>query len=327
MPVVTKPRAGSMAFYPRVKAKSIIPKFGSFDNLVNNKECKPLCFYGVKAGMTHIMAKDAHKGCSTYGQEIAVPVSVLDVPELKVIGARLYKSNKTISGKKTVYEFLTRDNTVQKKIKGKKSKNKVELETFLKKKDEADDLVVFAMLDTKQTSTGQKKPVIVEVPLSGSYDDKINYLKDKYNKTISITDVTPVDTYLDVKSVTIGHGTTGPVKRFGIKIQRPKCQQHQRHVGSIGPWHPAGIMYTVARTGQHGFHNRTTFNKKLVMVDADNTKVNPKGGFKNYGLIKNSFALIAGTIPGPTNRVIVIRPATRNHRATTELADINYIAK
>jgi large subunit ribosomal protein L3 len=253
-----------------------------------------------------------------------LPVSVVETPDLKVVGARLYKHNSLVSGKKAISEFLVFDSYIQKVIKGKKSKQKKELDEFLKLKDSADDLVLIAYLNTKLTTIGQKKPVIVEVPLSGKYDNKINYLKDHFGKTISFKDTFEVNNYLDIKSVTKGHGFTGPVKRFGIKIQRPKHKK-QRVVGSIGPWHPATVMYTVPRAGQHGFHNRVTYNKKLLVIDNDVSKINPKSGFTNYGVVKNNYALVAGSIPGPSKRVVVFRNATRPIRSNTDVTDVQII--
>jgi len=326
MPKKYKPRSGSMAFYPRVKAKSIIPKYKYFINENSKEGVSPLCFFGVKVGMTQVLAKNAHAKSSSYGQEIAVPVSIIETPDLKVVGARLYKENDVVYGKSTIAEFITLDNLLIKKVKGKKSTKKIELDKFLENKDKASDLSLIAYLDEKKTSTGQKKPILFEIPLSGTYDAKIEYLKEKYLKTISFKENFKTDTYLDVKSVTKGHGFTGPVKRFGIKILRPKAQQVQRHVGSISPWNPSTVMYTVPRAGQHGFHNRTTFNKKLLIADND-LKINPKGGFSNYGLIKNDYAVVAGSIPGSVKRVVVIRNATRPNKRKTELTDIRLISK
>ncbi len=328
MPKKYKPREGSMAFYPRVKAKSIIPKFNSYNGVENDLTvCKPISFYGLKVGMMQITAKDAHKNSSSYGHEIVVPVTVVETPELKVVGARFYKKNKPITGKNTVSEYLNFNSLLLKKIKGKKSTKKKDLEDFLKNKEKADDLVLLCYVDTKLTTIGQKKPVLVEIMLSGNFEDKINYFKEKINKTISISEAFEIDTNLDVKSITKGHGFTGPVKRFGIKIQRPKAQQIQRHVGSIGPWHPATIMHTVPRAGQHGFHNRTSFVKKLLMIEKDPNKVNIKSGFKNYGIVKNPFIIIAGSVPGVSKRVLALRKSNRKPRTKLTLTDLNIITK
>jgi len=328
MPKKYKPRAGSMAFYPRVRAKSIIPKFNSYNDFEKDQSvCKPVGYYGLKVGMMQVTAKNAHKNTSSYGHEIVVPVTVIETPDLKVSGARFYKKNKPITGKDTVSEFLIFNNLISKKIKGKKSTKKKEVDDFLKNKDKADDLVLLCYVDTSATTIGQKKPILVEIPLSGKFEDKIAYFKDKLNKTIPISEVFDIDTNLDVKSITKGHGFTGPVKRFGIKIQRPKAQQIQRHVGSIGPWHPATVMHTVPRAGQYGFHNRTSYIKKLLVIDSDVTKVNPKAGFKNYGVVKNTYVLLAGNVPGVSKRVVALRKSIRKPRTKLTLTDVNIINK
>lgn len=86
-------------------------------------------------------------------------------------------------------------------------------------------------------------------------------------------------------------------------------------------------MYTVARAGQYGYHNRTETNKKLVMINSDINKVNRKGGLKNYGLLKNKFILLDGTTPGTTKRVVALRHTFRPQKQKLELTDISYINK
>lgn len=328
MGVQNKPRSGSMSFYPRVRASSIIPKFNSFGGIEKTiKGAKPLCFYAIKAGSTFVMAKNAKKGASSYGQEISVPVTVVETPDLKVIGARFYKGHNVNAGKKAAFEFSHQDTDFKKRVTGKKQNKTTTLEDALKNKDKADSLVLIATVNYKSTGAGQKKPVIVEIPLTGTYDEQIAYLKEKFNKTIAVDEVFKADDYLDVKSITTGYGTTGVVERFNVKVQRRKANKSQRHVGGINPWHPATIMYTVARAGQYGFHNRTETNKKLIMIDSDFNKVNKKGGFKNYGLLKNKFVLIAGSTPGTTKRVVVLRHTFRPQKQKLEITDINYINK
>ena len=75
-------------------------------------------------------------------------------------------------------------------------------------------------------------------------------------------------------------------------------------------------MWTVARPGQHGYHSRTEYNKRIIMMGTDAAKINPKQGFEHYGLVKNDFVLLAGSVPGPVKRLIAlrgnIRPAKQN---------------
>lgn len=54
---------------------------------------------------------------------------------------------------------------------------------------------------------------------------------------------------IDVIGVTRGHGTTGVVKRFGVRRLPRKTHRGLRKVGCIGAWHPASVKWTVARTG------------------------------------------------------------------------------
>jgi large subunit ribosomal protein L3e len=39
-----------------------------------------------------------------------------------------------------------------------------------------------------------------------------------------------------------------------------------RKVGCIGAWHPSRVSFTVARTGQLGYHHRTEMNKKIYRI-------------------------------------------------------------
>lgn len=62
---------------------------------------------------------------------------------------------------------------------------------------------------------------------------------------------------IDVLGVTKAHGVTGVVKRFGVKKLPRKTHRGLRRVGCIGAWHPANVQWTVARTGNYGYHHRT----------------------------------------------------------------------
>jgi large subunit ribosomal protein L3 len=324
-----KPKAGSRAYYPRVRAKSIVPKFNSYGNIsdLNISGCKPLCFYTFKVGMSYVIAKNAKQKASNYAQDMSVPVTVLETPDLKVVGARFYKDYISTIGKKAVFEISNQDKDFKKRIGGNKQKKSVSFDEIIKRKEEANSLNLICLVQASKTGVGQKKPVIVEIPLSGNYEEQINYFKEKFNKTISVDEVFTKDNYLDAKSISIGHGFTGPVKRFGIKVQRPKHQQIQRHVGSISPWHPATVMFTVPRAGQHGFHNRTSFNKKLLIINDDVTKINPKKGFTNYGVVKNKYIIVAGNVPGPSKRIVALRNAIRKQKRKLDISEISYISK
>jgi large subunit ribosomal protein L3 len=78
-------------------------------------------------------------------------------------------------------------------------------------------------------------------------------------------------------------------------------------------------MYTVARQGQRGFHQRTEYNKRiLVMSNSENTElvnINPKGGFKHFGLVEGDYMIVRGTIPGVPKRLIKLRQPIRSKQS------------
>lgn len=120
--------------------------------------------------------------------------------------------------------------------------------------------------------------------------------------------------------VTKGHGVTGVVKRFGVKKLPRKTHRGLRRVGCIGAWHPANVQWTVARTGNYGYHHRTETNKRIyrvgkgsednnAMTEFDLTKKNitPMGGFPHYGVVTNDFVMIRGCCVGTKKRPLVLR--------------------
>ena len=83
-----RPRAGSLAYYPRKRAKDIIPKYQSWPQY----DGQPMLqgFAGYKAGMTHVIMIDDHKKSPTEGKEIMVPVTVIEIPPMTVAAIRVY---------------------------------------------------------------------------------------------------------------------------------------------------------------------------------------------------------------------------------------------
>ena len=80
-------------------------------------------------------------------------------------------------------------------------------------------------------------------------------------------------------------------------------------VACIGAWHPARVSWTVARSGQMGFHHRTEMNKKVYRVgkkggdmhnattefDVTKKDITPMGGFPHYGVVNEDFLMIKVT--------------------------------
>ncbi len=328
-----KPHSGSLAYYPRKRAAKETPSFSTFP-AVKSEEAKPMNFLGYKAGMVHLIAKDLHEKSTSYNQDVIVPTTAIECPPLKVYGIRAY--GKTPYGARSIGDviadktdkILTRKiNSFKKKSKkkgkkeekgGKESKevkkeeNKVESEKKFSisdlegKKESISYLRLLVHTQPGLTGIGKKRPDLSEISLAGNLDSQIELAKQKLGNEIRVSEIFEKPGFVDVKAVDKGKGFQGPVKRFGVKIQRPKAKK-QRIVGSIGPWNPSTVMWTVARAGQMGYQSRTEYNKRIIAIDEDVSYVNPSEGFKNYGEIKNEFILLAGSVPGPAKRAIALR--------------------
>ena len=61
-----------------------------------------------------------------------------------------------------------------------------------------------------------------------------------------------------------------------------------------------------------GFNYRTDYNKRVLKIGTPSEAINPKSGFKNYGIIKNSFMMVDGSITGPSKRMVRIRKSVTN---------------
>jgi large subunit ribosomal protein L3 len=98
-------------------------------------------------------------------------------------------------------------------------------------------------------------------------------------------------------------------------------------IGTAGSWHPNWIQTTVPQAGQMGYHQRTEFNKRVLKIGENGEEITPAGGFPHYGVVKNSYVLLHGSIPGPTKRLISMRDAIRYQRGVEfEKAEISYIS-
>ncbi len=323
---VSKPKAGSLAYYPRKRAKSITAKFNTFKKI---KELKVLNFYGYKAGMLHLMAVNKHKSSPLLNQKVAIPATVIEFPPVTVFGVRLYKKKGIATD--VLKEFLFYDKADKNisrritganraKVKGDALKNAIDF--FNANKSEVVEVKLIGHTNPKLTTIGKKKPEVVELSLSGNPEEGFDYFKGKLGQNLELSDVFKENDFLDARAVTIGKGFQGTIKRFGVKRRSHKAEKGQRKVGSVGPWHPPLIMWTSPRPGQMGFHTRTQFNLKLLKI-AKPEEVKHSAGWEGYGVIKNNSAIIAGSVPGPIKRLITFRDAERPFKDIKQ--DINGI--
>jgi large subunit ribosomal protein L3 len=306
-------RSGSLQFYPRVRAKKIIPSVNWKPVGTGGNGLKG--FIGYKVGMVSVFAKDNTEDSLTKGKRISIPATVLECPKMKVYSIRFYKNKKV---KKDI--VVSNDKLLKKTLKV--SKNLKELG----EESDFDEVRVIAYSLTKNTSIGKKKTDMIELALGGSNEEKLKWIKENLKNEISVRDIFR-EGLVDVRAVTKGYGSQGPVKRFGIALKASKAEKGQRRPGSLAPWHPARVTFRAPQMGQTGFHNRMAYNNLIIQVgDAAESDINPAEGFHQYGKIKNDFIVIAGSLPGPKKRGLVltspIRPTKKQFKRKYEVLEL-----
>jgi large subunit ribosomal protein L3 len=132
---------------------------------------------------------------------------------------------------------------------------------------------------------------------------------EKGLKELKINDIFREGQFVDVIAVTKGKGFGGVVKRYGVRIRGRKDEKHHRQIGVIGTKGVARVLYSIPQPGQLGYHRRTEFNKQILRISDEN--INPAGGFVGYGIVKNTWCLLLGSVPGPKKRPILLRYAIR----------------
>jgi len=297
-------RHGSLQFYPRVRAKKILPRVNW--KTISKQGKGLLGFIGYKVGMASAYVKDNTANSLTKGQRIAIPVTVIECPTIKILSVRFYKNKKVIG------EVLNQN--IDKEI-----KRKIKLPKEVKKKledyNDFDNVRVVVYSQVKKTGI-KKRPDISEIGLVGSNDEKLSFIKEKLNKEISVKDILNEEFLkqglVDLRGVTKGRGTQGPTKRFGLSLRDHKSEKGVRGPGSGGPWHPARVEFTQPMAGQTGYFSRVTYNSDIIAVKNNAEKdINPKKGFKKFGKIRGDYLIVYGSVQGPVKRPLLITSALR----------------
>ena len=295
-----------MQFHPRKRAKSIKPRLRSWGK---TQGVKLLAFAGFKAGMTHAFMMDT-RNTETKGKEVMTACTVIETPPLFCHAIRAYKNTPyglKISAQITVEKT---DKNISRLLKKQKKTKAPDLDLL---KDADEIRLVLHTQPIKVNAIPSKKPRLLEVPISGSIEEQLNYAKEHFGKEINVTDVLSPSQYVDVQAVTKGKGMQGPVKRFGVKIRKRKHRVAKgRHIGTLGDRGTQTPWYT-PMAGQMGYHQRCDQNK--IILDVSDKPVTSKGGMVNYGEIKNQYVLIKGSIPGPRRRLVSLRAALRKPEA------------
>jgi large subunit ribosomal protein L3 len=325
MPRTRSPKRGSLSYSPRKRAKnpngrvSYWPKIEGEPQLVG--------FAGYKAGMTHLFYIEDRDRVPEYGQEIKSAVTVIDTPPMLICAIRAYDKNQ--DGLQAVTEawMTNQPRDLHRRINFTTDpKTQEKLQKIEDTIDEIEEIRVLVATQPRDTGIDKKTPDIMEIPVSGgTREEQFNFAKELLGKTVSVGDVFKPGEGVDIIGITKGKGFQGPVKRWGVRILSRKSRGTKRGVASIGPWVPRGVMPQVPRPGQMGYHNRTEYNKRIMLMGSDSERINPLSGFKRYGVVDGDYMLLQGSVIGPPKRLVKIRKAVRNPKFPEEEPQITYL--
>ena len=312
------PRRGSLAVRPRGRHGTLNARVRTWPS-IKSDEPKLLGFMAFKVGSMNVLTVDNREKSSTFGKPIFNHSTVVSCAPITIVGVRSYQSS--VDGLKVFSEVYAKK--LSKEILRKQKLNS-NTDANIKKIQDNIELITkvsaIVSVPPKQAGLSQIKPYLFEIGVGGgSIDTQFEYLINQLGSTISATDIFQSGMLVDVLGITKGKGWQGPVKRFGIKKKQHKSRKTVREVGTVGAWSPQNIMYTVPRAGQMGFHQRTEFNKKVLLIaNEEQQSVNPDGGFLHFGIIPGDYMILKGSLPGPVKRPVIVRYPVRS-KSTAKL--------
>lgn len=332
------PRHGSLGFLPRKRCKHHRGRIRSFPKNDPSKKPHLTAFIGYKAGVTHIVREVEKPGSRSNNREKIEMVTIIETPPMVGIGLVGYKETpKGLKAVTTVWSKFISDEAKRRYYKNwyKSTKNAFAryheqlTDEALKKqinriKNHCSVVRLIAHSQTQKLRKGFKKAHIMEIQINGgTIQEQVEFGVNLFEKEVPVDSVFSSDEFIDTIGVTKGKGYEGVVHRWGVTKLPRKTHRGLRKVACIGAWHPARVSFTVARSGQNGYHHRTESNKRIyrigqaaskgwnAMTEEDPTKKNitPIGGFPHYGVVNNEYLMIKGCVVGPKKRVITLRKA------------------
>jgi large subunit ribosomal protein L3 len=270
--------------------------------------------------MTYIFTIEDRKRSPNFGKEVMRAATVLETPPILVCGIRTY--GKTPYGLQNLTEAWMKEPPASLDrllVLPESFDTDAMLEKVQASLENTSIIRVITATQPNQTSLSKKKPETCEVQIDGgTLEQQFEYAKQLLGKTVTPEEVFKDGQYIDIAGVTVGKGYQGPVKRWGVTCLQHKGRKTKRGIATLGPWNPHHLMYSVARAGQMGYHQRIEYNKRILKIGKDGKEVTVKGGFVRFGEINGPYMIIEGSIPGTEKRQIRLRvPA----RPPTEVPD------
>ena len=319
-----RPRRGSLAYSPRVRASRPVPRIRSWSR--SPKAPVVEGFAGYKVGMSHAFIVDYRKRSTTANQELAVPVTVVEVPPLHVAGARIYQRNPY--GMHVMAEVWGENGSPEltRRIPEHPASPASQLESFKSAEGSEVRLIVYSQPHLI-SGIPSKSPQLFEVRVGGDgFADRRQQALGLLGKDLRADELTKEGEFVDVLGVTKGFGFQGHIQRWGVKLQPRKNSKHRRMIGTLGPHNPSFVSYRIPQAGQTGYHRRTQFNMRVLKVVPDPRKdpITPAGGFPHYGDVRSSCIILHGSLPGPAKRLLRFRTPIRSRVGAVEKVELRY---
>jgi large subunit ribosomal protein L3 len=322
-----------MAFSPRKRASR---HFGSVNAWPQTDETDVRIqgFAGWKAGMTHVFARDMNPRSTSAGQEIRIPVTVVECPQMRILAVRGYKM--TPYGKQAAGEAWVDSKTIEdafpevfKRISNRTGAHDTEKHFETLSNADLDEVrLIVSTQPSHVQSVPSKVPEVMEMGLTGgSVEEQLNFAKEKLGEEFSFADAFEEGKLTDIVAVTKGYGWQGVIRRFGGKLQSHKNSKKRRQHGNLGDFGTGYVRKTIRQGGQTGYHQRTEFNKRVLRIsNPEEHAITPAGGFLHYGEVKSQYILIKGSVPGPAKRLIRFRDAARGSSKPQHELDITFVS-
>ncbi len=327
MPKEHRPRHGSMGFSPRKRSDSEVPHFASWPEIEVGPKLQG--FAGYKAGMTHAFIVDYRPTSTTSGQEVQVPVTVIETPPMRVAAVRLYRRGH--EGLQVAAEMWSDklDKELKRVFPTPKKHDGGEGFAAVDPVSVDDVRVITYTQPTMVTGIPKKEPDLMEQRIGGgTIPERLEYAKSLLGKEVRVSDFCREGSMIDIAAVTKGKGWQGHHTRWNTKLLSHKNSKHRRNIGTLGNFQPGYVRNTVPQSGQMGYQQRTECNKRVLKIGEDGNEITPNGGFLHYGPVRTSYVLVHGSVPGPTKRLIRLRDAARGGYVRLEKApELTYISR
>ena len=278
--------------------------------------------------MTHAFIVDYRKRSTTAGQEVSVPVTVVEVPPLRAVGARVYRRGPY--GQQVTAEAWkgTDHPALLRRMPAHAESSPEALEQF--KAAPGDEVRLILHTQPEHVyAVGEKVGRLFEVRVAGEkIEERKAFALERLGTELSVDQLAKEGEFVDVLGVTKGFGFQGHIQRWGVKLQPRKNSKHRRMIGTLGPHNPSFVSYRIPQAGQQGYHRRTQFNLRVLKVvpDPRTDPITPAGGFSNYGEVRSGCLILHGSLPGPAKRLIRLRSPMRRRVGSVEKVDLRYLS-